>query len=82
MDILLKIFKILILLLVIYLWNRIIVKNMIKRLVEFHKKNNVQNLNKQPIKYIIENEMNICNFAAGFYWIGGIIISLGILMTK
>jgi hypothetical protein len=55
---------------------------MIKLLVGFHKKNNVKNLNKQPIKFVVENEKNIYNFAAGFYWIGAIIISFGILTTE
>lgn len=82
MEILLKIFKILVLLLAIYLWNKFVVKNMIRLLVGFHKKNNIKNLNKQPIKFVVENEKNIYNFAAGFYWIGAIFISFGILTTE
>lgn len=54
---------------------------MIGWLVRFHKNNNVKNLNKQPIKFVVENEKNIYNFAAGFYWVGAILISLIILTT-
>ena len=75
-----KIFPILILFLIIYLWNRFIIKNIIKLLIGFQKKYNTNNLNKQPIKFIVENEKNIYKLASGFYWFGGIIISLGILI--
>lgn len=82
MEILIKILKILILCLVIYLWNRFIVKNMIKALVGFHKRNNIKNLNKQPIKFLVQNEHSIYNFAAGFYWIGIAFVSIIILTNE
>jgi len=82
MDILLKIFMILILFFFIYMWNRFIIKNIIKLLIGFHKKYNTNNLNKQPIKFVVENEKNIYKLASGFYWLGVVIISIGILTDE
>ena len=45
------------------------------------KSNNKNNLDKQPVKFFINNELNIINFAQYFYWFGGIVISLEILLN-
>ena len=52
---------------------------MIKWLVGFHKRNNIKNLDKQPIKFLVQNENNIYKFAAGFYWVGITLASILIL---
>lgn len=75
------IIKLVTLLICIHFWNRIIVKNMLKWLIDFHKKYNRQNLNKQPIQFVIENEKRIYNFFAGFYWVGAITIVI-VILTK
>jgi len=79
MDLISKIGQILLILGLIYLWNKYIVELIIGKVIGFHKKNNKQNLNKQPIKFFVENESNIINFGKIFYWFGGIIIILGII---
>ena len=79
MEILFKVIKILSLFGIIYLWNHFIVSNMIKSLVRFHKKNNQENLNKQPTKFLVQNEKGIINFAFGFYWVGAFIMVYGII---
>ncbi len=63
----------------IFLWNRFVVKYMIKSVGNFHKKNNSKNLNKQPIKFFIDNEDSIHKVFSAFYWFGGIVIAYGIL---
>ena len=79
MDLISKIGQILLILGIIYLWNKYIVKLIIEKVIGFHKKNNKKNLNKQPIKFFVENESNIINFGKAFYWFVGIIIILGII---
>lgn len=63
----------------IYAWNRLIVKNIIKHINRFHKRNNAKNLNKQPVKSMIQNERIIYIYTAAFYWGAAILISIGIL---
>lgn len=82
MDLLFKILKILSLFLVVYLWNRFIIKNMLRGLVRFHKKNNAKNIDKQPIKFLIQKENKIYNFAAGFYWVGIVLFAMLILLNE
>ena len=82
MDLLLKISTILALFLIVYLWNRFIIKNMIKAVVGFHKRNNGENLDKQPVKFLIQNEHAIYRFSAGFYWIAIVLISIVILFNE
>ena len=79
MELISKIGQILFIVVLIYLWNKFIVKLLIGTVVNFHKKNNVKNLNKQPIKFFVENELKIINIAKLFYWFGGIIIIVGII---
>ena len=80
MDLISKIGQILLILVLIHLWNRYVVKMIFGDISEFHKKNNKRNLNKQPIKFFVENELIIINFAKAFYWFGGIIIILEIIL--
>ena len=63
----------------IYLWNRFVVRFMIKAVVGFHKRNNPQNINCQPLKFLIDNEESIYFIYASFFWLGAVIISYGIL---
>ncbi|WP_165734419.1 hypothetical protein [Polaribacter sp. 20A6] len=79
MELISKIGQILFIVVLIYLWNKFIVKLLIGTVVNFHKKNNVKNLNKQPIKFFVKNELKIINMARLFYWFGGIIIIIGII---
>ncbi len=75
MDLLAKIGQVLLILSLIYLWNKFIIKTLIQHLVGFHKRNNPENINKLPLKLLIENEFKIIKFAQYFYWFGGVIIS-------
>ena len=79
MDYLIKIGQILFILFVVFLWNKFIITTIVKKVVGFHKSKN--NLDKQPVKFFINNELNIINFAQYFYWFGGIVISLEILLN-
>ncbi|MDQ7918488.1 hypothetical protein RBU60_12995 [Mesonia sp. MT50] len=65
----------------VYLWNRFIIKNVIKGLIGFHKKYNVQNLHRQPVKFVVEHEQEIYKFASGFYWLGAVIISMSLFVV-
>lgn len=64
---------------VIYLWNRFVVKNIIKFVIGFHKRYNSNNVDKQPVKFMVTNEEKIYKIASGFYWFGGVAIVIGIL---
>lgn len=55
--------------------------HIVKTVNGFHKRNNMANLNRQPINFVMNNEMKIIRVAQGFYWIGGIIIMIGILIN-
>jgi len=79
MEVISKIGQIIFVVVLIYLWNKYIVKLIIGKVINFHKKNNKQNLNKQPIKFFVKNELNIIKISRFFYWFGGIIIVIGIL---
>ncbi|PZW37627.1 hypothetical protein LX95_02872 [Mesonia algae] len=79
MELTSKIGQILFIIVLIYLWNKFIVKLIIGKVVNFHKKNNAKNLNKQPIKFFVENELKIIKIARLIYWFGGIIIIFGII---
>ena len=81
MDFLAKVSQIIMISLVIYLWNKFIITTLIKKVVNFYKKNNANNLNKQPIKFIVNNELIIIKYAQYFYWFGCLLISIGILLN-
>ncbi|MDT0295070.1 hypothetical protein ACFQ3R_05245 [Mesonia ostreae] len=54
---------------------------MIKGLIGFHKKYNAQDLHRQPVKFVVEHEQEIYKFASGFYWLGAVIISIGLFIA-
>lgn len=81
MDFLSKIIQIVFTLLVIYLWNKYPVKILIETVVKYHKRNNINITSKQQIKFIVNNEQKIIKYAQYFYWLGGIIICLLILIN-
>ena len=53
MDYLIKIGQILFILFVVFLWNKFIITTIVKKVVGFHKSNNKNNLDKQPVKFFI-----------------------------
>lgn len=69
-------FTLLFLSIVIFFWNKYVIEFMINRLEKFHKNHNVTNLDKQPIKFFIQNKHQIIKFAKAFYWIAFIFISI------
>jgi hypothetical protein len=81
MDFLIKILQILLLGILIFLWNKFIVTTIVKTIVRFHKKNNANNIDKQPVKFVVDNELNIIKYAQYFYWFGGLIIAIRILFN-
>ena len=80
MEFLNKLFTILILFIIIFFWNKYVVEFIINRLEKFHKNNNFRNLNKQPIRFLLQNKNIIIEFAKAFYWIGFTIITIMILI--
>lgn len=68
MEFLSKIASLLFSLFLLFLWNKFVVPFLVKLITGFHKRNNKQNLNRQPIKFVIENELNIIRFIQVFYW--------------
>lgn len=60
-------------LIVVYLWNKFIVKNFIHHVIKinggFDKKDNKSG----PLKFMVKNEKSIYYALASFYWIGAII---------
>lgn len=82
MNLLSKIGLILLFMVLIYLWNRFVVRILVSSLVSFHKRNNSKNLDKQPIKFLVNNESYLIQSLAVFYWLGGAIIAFGILVSE
>ena len=83
MEFLSKIASLLFILFLLFLWNKFVVPFLVKLITSFHKRNNKQNLNRQPIKFVIENELKIIRFIQVFYWIGGILLLIsGIINTN
>ena len=68
MEFLSKIASLLFILFLLFLWNKFVVPFLVKLITGFHKRNNKQNLNRQPIKFVIENELKIIRFIQVFYW--------------
>ena len=68
MEFLSKIASLLFSLFLLFLWNKFVVPFLVKLITGFHKRNNKQNLNRQPIKFVIENELKIIRFIQVFYW--------------
>ncbi len=67
---------------VIWIWNKYIPEHIVKSVGNFHRKFNKNNLDKQPIKFALENEENFIKFAKAFYWLGYLIISYGVLRAE
>ena len=80
MEFLNKLITILIFFIVIFFWNKYIVEYIFNRPEKFHKKYNEENLNKQPIKFYLENKNNLIKFAKWFYWIGFVYLSIMVLL--
>ena len=81
MEVLYKILQVIFLLGFIYLLNRFIVRYMITYITGFHKRNNQKNLNRQPLKFLIDNEENIYKIYCVYFWFGALVISYGILFN-
>ena len=80
MDFLSKIEDIVLFALLIYLFNRYIVKVIIQKMVRFHKKHT--DIDRNPaIRFFVNNEQKIISFACNFYWLGGVLIALSILFS-
>ena len=79
MGIVYKILEIFFILLVTFFWNKYVVTFIVSKVANFHKIFNKNNLDKQPIKFLIKNELNIIKVAQYFYWLGAIIIVFEIL---
>ena len=77
-----KIVKIVMILFVIYLWNRFIIKPVLKNFIATNKKINEKNLYKKPINFLVENETNFIKYAQYFYWFGGIVSCIQILVLN
>ncbi|SDS03078.1 hypothetical protein SAMN05216503_1749 [Polaribacter sp. KT25b] len=81
MDFLAKIGEVLLIVFFVYLWNKFIVTTLIKKVTGFHKKYNSKNINKQPVKFAVDNELNIIKYTQYFYWFGCLLISIEILFN-
>lgn len=79
MESLNKLLTILILFIVVFFWNKYIVEYIFNRPEKFHKKHNADNLNRQPIKFYLENKTKLIKFAKWFYWVGFIMFTIMIL---
>lgn len=75
-----KLILVLFIFIVIYFWNRFAVPYIIHSSINFHKKNNFENIDKQPIKFFIDNNNRIIKIKRIFYWVGFVIISIMILI--
>ena len=75
MDLLAKTGQVLMIVILIYLWNKYIVTKVIQGMVKFYKRNVVLDKNL-AIKFFIKNDNNFINFGKYFYWFGGAIICL------
>ncbi len=80
MEFLNKFITILILFVVIFFWNKYIVEYFFNRPERFHRKYNAENLNRQPIKFYLENKDKFIKFAKWFYWIGFVYLSIMVLI--
>lgn len=82
MEILIKLGKIALIIGFVYLWNRFIVKKMIRLVINFHKRHNQKNLHRQPVKFLVKNEGNIYKYYAAFFWLGAALMSYDILINE
>lgn len=80
MKVIVKLGSILLLAILIYLWNRFVVTYIVSSVTGFHRRKNVNNINRQPIKFLLENETRLVKFMRCFYWICGVLIAYGIIV--
>ena len=79
MDIILKkILLSLVLILTVYIWNKFVPKWLVNSMSNFHKKNNSENIDRFPITLLIGNEMILIRFMQGFYWVGLVMMIIGV----
>jgi hypothetical protein len=76
-----KIGSLIILFAIVWIWNRHVPKTLLRRVIRFHEKHNAKNLDKQPIKFFVDHEEKMVVGAKLIYWIGAIIIGVGILRS-
>ena len=67
---------------VVYLWNRFIPRWLTYSISNFHKKYNAENLDKFPISLFVGNEAKIIRFMQWFYWIGLLVILIGVWVIE
>jgi hypothetical protein len=67
---------------IVYLVNRFLVPYVFNILIGFHEKYNSKNLNRQPIKFVMENKAKLIKGFSIFYWVAGAIIIYGILWIE
>ena len=77
MELKTKIGEVLLILIIVFIWNKYIVTFIIKKIISFHKNYNKSNITKQPFKFLIANELGIIKFAQYFYWFGTLIVCYG-----
>lgn len=63
-------------LVVVYLWNKFIVKNLIHQVIKINGGFDEQRNNSGPMKFMVKNEKYIYYAFASFYWIGAIFVSI------
>ena len=81
MDLFSRIGAVFLLAVVIYLWNSYVVTTIITTLNNFHKKHNAKNINREPVRFFVENESNVIKCVGYFYWIAGALIAYGIIVN-
>jgi hypothetical protein len=66
---------------VVWIWNRYIPKVIFRKVIRFHEKNNAKNIDKQPLKFLVDHEEKMVSGVRIVYWIAAIIVGLGILVN-
>jgi len=77
-----KICFIIILLVVIFLWNRVVPRHLIQSVNDFHRHRNKNNIDKQPIKFFLDNEKMLIRMLKMIYWFGFMLMSYTILFEE
>jgi len=73
-----KLLKSLLLIVIIYFWNKIVPELLVNTLSNFHKKYNRKNLDKFPITLLVGNEQMIIGTFKVFYWIALVFLLIGL----
>jgi hypothetical protein len=66
------------LVLLIYFWNKFVPKRLIRGATNFHKKHNKGALNTNPVRFVVKNEAKLIKGMQVFYWMAALLILLGI----